>query len=230
MKEKILAAIKAKFPAINLSKKRLEAIAAKIEEKVIDDESKIDAALTTYNEYNPLAEIASTDDKIRTAEKKAKESQSAAKDDPKDKKDEPVVTTESVSDDPVMAMLKEMRNELQTLKAEKAQSTIKSKAAEALKDVPEKFWNKRALPSKDDELEAFVADVTADYQEFSKDMTAKGLSLPVPRSGTPPQGNGKGVDPSLKAAMEKMNAGKTATATPTAPVSNPYIIDTPKGV
>ena len=80
MKEKILAAIKAKFPNVNLSKKRLDAIAAKIEAK-ITDENEIDAKLDEYNDYNPLADLAKEDDRVRNLEAKAKAAQPAPKDD-----------------------------------------------------------------------------------------------------------------------------------------------------
>lgn len=224
MKEKILAAIKAKYPAINLSKKRLDLIAAKIESKVIDDETKIDAALETFNEYYPITEIAAQDDRLRNAEKKAKETTPTATE---SKKTEEPVEAPAAGDDPVMAMLKQMSSELQSLKAEKVQSTIRGKAEEMLKDVSVKYWNKRPLPEKEEDLEAWTAEVKADYAELTKDF-APGLPRPI-NGAPPPVGGAKGVDPGLKSALE---AKKTSTQQVTLPVAGTntgsvYTINTP---
>lgn len=214
MKEKILAAIKAKYPAINLSKKRLEAIAAKIEEKVIDDESKIDAALALYNEYNPLADMASNDDKLRTAEKKLKETTPAPKD-PKEKEVEtPAAQTPTTVPEDAPAYVKAMMEQmgvmskaLTGMQAEKAAGSIKSKAEAALKDVPVKFWGKRQLPTKDEELEAFIAEVNDDYKEFGAVQTEKGLSFtPKPVTGVQPNATDKKVPDELKAFFERKQA------------------------
>ncbi|WP_018629195.1 hypothetical protein [Niabella aurantiaca] len=71
MKEKIVAAIKAKFPALNLRKTRLDAIAAKLEARV-KDETEIDAAVTDFDSLFPFADIAKQDDKIAELENKLK--------------------------------------------------------------------------------------------------------------------------------------------------------------
>ena len=71
MKEKIIASIKAKFPAVNLSKARLDAIAAILEKKVTD-ENEIDAKLDEFNDYNPFADIAKQDDAMRNMQNKLK--------------------------------------------------------------------------------------------------------------------------------------------------------------
>src|SRR5688572_20144875 len=86
MKEKIIAAIKALYPAANLTKKRLDAIAAKIEARCNADETQIDAQLTIYDDYNSIVEQAKTDDRIAAAELKAKKESS--------KKDEKTPGTE----------------------------------------------------------------------------------------------------------------------------------------
>jgi hypothetical protein len=185
MKEKIIAAIKAKFPAINLSKKRLEAIAAKIETKVIDDETKIDAAIIAYDDFNPLADIAKQDDTIRNLEAKAKATPP--------KKDEPPEPPAPVITDDTPEWAKAMIEQnkilaqgLSALQGEKIAGTIRQKATDKLTGVPASYWGKRVLPDKEEELDAFVTDVQADYDAFKKDLTEQGLSvLPAPKGGLP---------------------------------------------
>ena len=211
MKEKIIAAIKAKFPTVNLSKKRLEAIAAKIESKVIDDETKIDAAIVAYDDYNPLVDIAKQDDTIRTLEAKAKAT-------PPKKDDAPTPTPAPVITDDTPEWAKAMIEQNKTLAAglaalqgEKLATTMRQKATEKLKDIPASYWGKRVIPEKEEEMEAFVADVQADYAAFKKEMTEAGISvLSVPKSGEAPDPKAAAVSPEIKAFAEKQTAQQKA--------------------
>lgn len=214
MKEKILAAIKSKFPAVNLSKARLDAIAAKIEAKVVDDESKIDAELDAYNDYNPLAETAKADDKVRGLEAKLKAPKPADPANPKADDPKP----EGVPDDApawvkqLIAQNDKLANDLAAIKGEKAADSIKGKATTLLKDVPVSYWGKRALPEKEEDLEAFVTDVTADYTAFKQEMTDAGLSvLSAPKTGGG-SGEAKAISPEIKAFAEKQNAAAAPAA------------------
>jgi hypothetical protein len=189
MKDKILAAIKAKFPKVNLSKARLDAIAAKIEKEVIDDETKIDAAIDDFNKYNPIDEIAKTDDKIRDLESKVKKPAPAKKEGDDNPNPPEQETTETPTDTPAWAKQliegnKTLAEKLAKLEGEKVANTIRGKAADQLKDIPESYWVKRALPEKEEDVETFVQDVKTDYEAFTKDLTDKGLSIPVPGSGS----------------------------------------------
>lgn len=185
MKEKILAAIKAKFPKVNLSKVRLNAIADKIITKVIDDETKIDAAIDEFNDFNPLAELAKQDDTIRNLEAKVKQAAPAKPDDkPDDKPDEKV---DLPDDTPayvkkIMEKLDSVTGELAIIKGEKVANTIKDKATELLKEIPVSYWGKRAIPDKVEDLEAFVEEVKTDYTAFTQEITNKGLEI-VPSPG-----------------------------------------------
>lgn len=211
MKEKILAAIKTKFPAVNLSKARLDAIAAKIEAKVVDDESKIDAELDAYNDYNPLAETAKADDKVRGLEAKLKAPKT---DPPAPKTDDP--KPETIPDDApswAKALIQQnetIAKELATIKGEKVAGTIKEKATTMLKDVPVSYWGKRALPEKEEDLEAFVTDVTTDYTAFKQEMTNQGLSI----LSTPKTGGGAGETKAVSAEIKAFAEKQIATAAP----------------
>lgn len=220
MKDKILAAIKAKFPGVNLSKKRLEAIAAKIELKVIDDESKIDAALATYDEYNSLAELAKQDDALRNLEAH-KKANPGKKEDPI----KPIEVVEPPLDENTPAWVKlileqnkKLSEGLAAIQGEKAQSTIRTKLTTLLsekgKEVPASYWGKRAIPEKEEELDAFVTDVQTDYSAFKKELTEQGLSvLSAPRAGqgaSAAGGGSKEVSPEI----QKFVASTQAKAVP----------------
>lgn len=207
IKEKILAAIKAKYPGINLSKKRLEQISAKIEAKVGDDETKIDAELEAYNDYNPLADIAKHDDQVRTLQAQVKPAK-------KDDKPDTETDKDDVPDDvpawakTIIQQNKTLTADLAAIKGEKVANTIREKATAQLKDVPVSYWGKRALPENEEGLEAFVTDVTNDYTTFTKEMTDKGLSvLSTPKAGSGGAGGGtdKAVSADIKNFVEKQS-------------------------
>jgi len=207
MKDKILAAIKAKFPKVNLSKTRLNAIAAKIETKVIDDETKIDAAIDEYNDFNPLSEIAKTDDKIRNLEAKKDTSAPA-------KKDEPATEDVELPDDTpawakaLIASQKATADKLAALEGDKAKGTVRAEADKLLKDIPASYWGKRALPEKVEDLEAFVEEVKTDYTTFAQEMADKGLSIvPSPGGGSGPTKVEK-IDPAVQQFIEKNTPAK----------------------
>ena len=174
MKEKIIAAIKAKFPAVNLGKKRLDAIAAKLESKVTD-ESQIDAQIDAFNDFNSIADIAKNDDKVRDLEAKLKLATP-------EKKTDTVEEPEVSADTPAWAKAliesnKTLSSKLAQIEGEKSQQTIKQKIAEQLKgkdgkdSIPEALWNKRQLPQKDEEIEAFITDVKADHATIAQSYT-----------------------------------------------------------
>lgn len=228
MKEKIIAALKAKFPAINLSKSRLEAIADRIEPKVGDDEAKIDAQLDAFNEWNPIADIAKNDDTVRDLKAKLKNAAPAPKD--KDKTDpaEPALP----DDTPAWAKAlieqnKTLSQDIAVMKGEKIRTKVQAIAAEKLKDVPEIIWSKRPIPEKEDELDAFVAEVKADYSAYQKDATEKGLSVLGPaKAGQQQQAGVKGIPAAVKQAFDKQAGnGQAQQAQPPAGKAN--YINTP---
>lgn len=208
-KDKIIAAIKAKFPAVNLSKKRLDAIADKIQEKVIDDETKIDAAIDTFNDYNSIAEIGKQDDIQRGLEKKVKEGSPKKEDKPADsgKPDQGKPTEDPDDNTPSWAKTliesnKTLAGEIAVLKGEKQANIIRSQVKAKLTEVPESYWGEWALPEKDEDVDAFVTKATEKYTAFTKELTEKGLdNIPTPGAGGT-GGSGKAVD--------KTNGGKAS--------------------
>lgn len=212
MKEKILAAIKAKFPKVNLSKARLNAIAAKIETKVIDDETKIDAAIDEFNDFNPLAEIAKNDDKIRNLEAKNPPAPAKKDDTPGKEEDQP---GELPADMPewAKALVKSnqsLQQTVATIAKKDAQTSISAKVQAAVgKDVPASYYKNWPLPEKEEDIETFVESIKTDYTAFQQEQNNAGLD------GVPPPGGGNGaatkpddtkVPDVVKQAAEKIKA------------------------
>jgi hypothetical protein len=182
MKEKILAAIKLKFPNVKLTQKRLDALAAKIEAKVKDDETKIDAALDALNEIYPIEDIAkddhahnTTEGRLKAAQKKIEEKEKTTEtdDDPAPDPDTPKWAKSLIDQN------KKLADDLASLKGEKVAADIKTKAADQLKQVgvPTSFWEGRALPEKEDALEDFVTKTTAAYDAHLQELKNQGLSV-----------------------------------------------------
>ncbi len=226
-KPETLAAIKAKFPAVNLRPKRLTAIADKLETKVTDDFT-LDAAIDQFNDFNPIADIAKADDREAELQKKLKESKTTPPKD-EDKTDDPIVPDENM---PAWAKLivdqnKQLASSLQTLQAEKIQGTIRQKATDALKEVPASYWGKRAIPEKEEDLEAFVTDVKTDYSAFTKELTEQGIKvMPMPKSGAQPEQGSKAVSAEVKNFMATTPKPQPAAGAAT-PAAKPSFINTP---
>ncbi len=206
MKEKIKARLKVKYPGVNLSNKRLDAIADKIEKKVATDadDAAIDTALDTMNDYHSFADIAKDDDRMRTLE--------AAK--PKDEpKPDPAKPDQAkpADDMPEWAKAlveqnKQMAATLQGFQTEKQQKSIaeKVKGHEKLKDIKPSFYQNWTLPAKDEEVDAFVDKVVADHTAFVQENNftqAQGFPIPPKSSG----GAGAKVDPAVVAFAKQQN-------------------------
>jgi hypothetical protein len=110
--------------------------------------------------------------------------------DTEDNDDPPPVkpTSKKKADEPP-AWAKSLIDQVSTLTKEKVQTSLQTKAAEKLKDVPPKYYAGRALPEKEEDLDAFVDLVKADYTEFKQDLINQGL---MSASGAPAGGSGGG--------------------------------------
>jgi hypothetical protein len=230
-KPETVAAIKAKFPGANLSKKRLEQIADKLETK-ITEENDVNAAIDAYNEYNSILEIAKNDDRMRQLEKDlAAAKKSPSGDQPPTDKDDSADADQPKWVKDLMANQQRLAAELDAFKTEKSQQSIHGKASSALADVPGSFWNKRALPGKEDEVEGFVAEVRADYDAFMKENTEAGINMiPVPGAGkTNSPAGPKGISPSIKALFPENKGTQPAPALNPAMGKN-YTLDNPQSL
>ncbi|HTE08102.1 MAG TPA: hypothetical protein VK628_05030, partial [Flavitalea sp.] len=119
---------------------------------------------------------------------------------------EPLGTPPPPADD-TPAWAKALMQEVQTLKAEKTQNTIREKATGLLKDkVPVSYWEEFAIPDKEEDLPGFAERVTTKFNAFVQEQTDKGLStMGQPRSAAAGGNNGHKVDPGLLKFLDKKN-------------------------
>lgn len=191
MKQKIIAAIKAKYPNANLSNIRFDEITAKIIKKVADDETKIDAAIDDFNEYNDIIDLAKTDDTIRDL--KAKKPATEKKDG-EDSKDPKPADDATDKDTPEWAKKlfqsnQDLMNKVTNLEKEKGAVTIRQKVTDSLKEIPVNYWAKRLMPEKDEDIEVFTKDVQNDYTQFQQDLKDQGISMQTTPGGSTKGGN-----------------------------------------
>jgi hypothetical protein len=210
MREKILAQLVTKYPGV--SKQALGLIADKLAKKVTE-ESGIEQSITDFDNAVSITEYAAElqregDRRVGDAKKeweKKKPKPAAGNDKTETNTDDP-----PPSGDDAPAWAKTLMQQVQTLTAEKMQGSIKSKVAEKLKDkVPEKFYGKWALPSKEEDIETFVSTVEKDWTDFKQEQVNAGLMSATPPAGGGGSGGSKGgpgdakVDADIKAWGEK---------------------------
>lgn len=179
LKEQIISQLKSKFPGVNLSKVRIDAIADKLAAK-ITEESEIDGKLDELNELFPFAEIAKQDDRLRTLEAKNKPVQQPQP------QPEP---SPAPSDDPVAKKLAEMEAKLQAFEREKQQAKLQETFTKKLseKKIPAQLAKGRTIESEE-QLEAVITEIESDYTALKQQLINDGLSTssqPVAASASP---------------------------------------------
>lgn len=208
MREKILAKLHEKFAG--LSKNALGLIADKLAKKVTE-ESGIDQAIMDFDNAVGVKDFA--DDLQRESDRRVTEAQKEwEKKNPKPptppKTDEPPKPGEDIP-----AWAKALTDQISTLTREKVQTSIRSKAAELLKEVPESYWKGRALPEKEEDLQGFVDTVNKDYGDFKQSLIDQGLMAATPPSGGGTGNPGKGanekqLDAEIQGWASSKDAGK----------------------
>lgn len=203
MKEKILAQLKAKFSGV--SQKALGLIADKLAKKVTE-ESGIEQAITDFDNAVGITDFAA--DLQREGDSRVTEAQKEW-DKKNPKPATPPKTEEIPKGDDIPAWAKTLTDQIATLTKEKAQTSIRSKAAEQLKDIPETFWKRAAVPETEDGLTEFVDSIKADYSSFQQGLIDKGLmNATAPAGGGAGGGDGAGG----KADAKKLDADIAAWA------------------
>lgn len=205
MLETFKARLKAKATAAgaNLSQKRIDAIADKLNKKYPDitDEAEHDTHIEDLYDADTLKEMASFDDHNRSkAAKEEAERKKKEKEDVDRKKSE-----EGKNDSPdepawFKAFREKTEAELGAIRAEKTQSTIKQQIAAKLKDVPADFYEEWALPSDETGIDAFTEKVTTKYGAIEQGLREKGLL------NTKPSGGSKGGGGNGKASTEEIKS------------------------
>ncbi|MBC7948663.1 MAG: hypothetical protein H7Y42_12320 [Chitinophagaceae bacterium] len=182
---------KTKAAGVNLSQKRIDAYADRLHKKNPDvkEEAEHDTLIDALDELVIFKEVAKEDDQLRTLEAKVKAIPPAPEkkdddaddddddidDDSQGDKDKKDTAKDKKSKARTPKWAQELRDEIRSLKSEKSQSTIRTKISEKLKDdegnpkVPERFYSKRPLPEKEEDIDTWVEEVSTDWTELTKD-------------------------------------------------------------
>lgn len=179
-KKQIAEKFKAKFPKVNLTKVRLNAIIDKLDLK-IEDEETIDEKLDELNDVVSFEDIAKQDDKIRDLEaKKAK----TKGEEPKEDEDE---VTESDDAPAWFKAYQEKTDKLMNaIVGDKVATGRKAQLEAKLKEAPEAFkaMQLKALGrmqfENDDEFSSFLEEVEQDASAFIQSEADKGLGNDKP--------------------------------------------------
>lgn len=186
MLETFKVRLKAKSTAAgaNLSQKRIDAIADRLNKKFPDlkEETEHDEQIDVFYEPEDFKELATVDDYQRTKEakekkdkeRKAKEKAEKSKSKEKEKSaDDDEEEEEESGDDKMPSWFKPFADKLEVIdKKDKTQSLHqKLKEHEKLKDVPEDFWSERKMPETDDEIEGFVEKASTQWSKIAPTPT-----------------------------------------------------------
>lgn len=193
-KAKVKERLKAKFPGVNLSQKRIDAIADKLKLPEDSEDDAIDERLDELNDVFSFADMAKNDDRLRTeeAEKKKKEQQDnptpkPSEEDPKPDPNQPVDIAKIVA-----AAIAPLVEKINSIEADKVGGSRKSQLEAKLKDVNPKFKDTvlknfgRMKFEKDEDFDAFLEEVEEDAKEFVQGEANEelgGFKTPVQSKG-----------------------------------------------
>lgn len=181
--DKIKERLRVLFPKANLSKHRLDAIAAKLASKPEDEatDDQVDEIISDYNEVIDFEQIARDDDRIRTLEAARK-----PKPAPKSEMEEG-----PKPDDDAPAWAKALQQEIASLKAERTQETIAQRfnSDPRVKNIPE-FIRKGYIPQDEDDFETKVTELSNEYKGFAEKNKLQSYPNDVPANGTPDRKTG----------------------------------------
>lgn len=187
LKKEIIALLKTKFPGVQLSAARVEAIATKIDAKITTAE-EIEAKLDEANELFPFADIAKQDDRIRSLEEEAKKKKPADEKGDNPKKEEP-----KVDETPTEKMLREaldgiksLTSEVASIKGEKVTNTRRATYLESLKGTSKEYQERemkkfdRMKFETDEEFNEFLTEAKELHADAIQDDALDGVGNDKP--------------------------------------------------
>ena len=199
--------LKAKSVGVNLSNKRQDAIAAFIDAKISTVE-EIEAALNTYAEYRPFADIAKEDDRERLAETKTAQEKEAARlkaiaeGKPEPVNEDPNETAQDRLLKQILEQNKALFGEIATIKGEKVTNTRRELYAKVLEGKDPVFVASE-LKKFDKMAFADDADFSNTLADFTQDITNSGLGGDRVQSGLSNMPNGK-IKPATKDELDSV--------------------------
>lgn len=202
LKQLVLQALKPKVKAFGFDKKEVESAAATIAdnlqlaEEASDEEKQtaIDAAVEAAVPFLALSQQAVTRIVNAKPPKDEPKDEPDPKDPPKNPKDKDEMPAYMKAFlDAQNASMKELKDELAAMKAEKAATSRKARLEEVLKDTG--AFGKSTLRqfermsfADEDAFDAFLSEVKDDLKTLNQERTDAGLSA----LGNPPSAGGKG--------------------------------------
>lgn len=195
--------------AKSLSTARVDEIAAKIATKVTE-EGQIADAITLFNDYNPLSDIAKADDHARAAEafKKKQEEAKKASESAAEGQDGKSKEGEDEAPSWFKKYVEMTDAKIDGLLKEKVISSRESRLAELLKDAPESYRTKQLKAFKkmqfasDEDFEAHLEEEKADYANFAQELDNSKLGKDRPHGGVGGVGlKDDEVSPAVKALV-----------------------------
>lgn len=203
IKKLIRALLQSKFGGVQLSDARVEQLAKRLE-GLVETEEELETRLTALDEALPFADIAKEDDRIRSLEAAAKAKKPVAKKPvEREEEDEP---GEDNKDSELLALLKEMKNEISSIKGEKIVSDRRSAILAKLKGADEAYTNKvvrdfgRMSFADDEAFEEYLGDVEKDFTEHAQSQAESKLGNDAPYFGVGKDGKTK------EASKEELDA------------------------
>lgn len=202
MKEKLLQALKTKYKNLGLSEKILEQIAANLE-VITTEETQIETAVAGVE--NLLKSFQSEADRIRTEAAKPK-TDPKKDEDKKDPEPEPKPASDEV---PAWAKSliesnKTLTEKLSQIESGKTKDTRLSILEGKIKDAPKAIKDKlikdfsRMTFEKDEDFETYLTETEADLSSLSQELSDKGVSSFVPKTGA----SGKNIKEATKEEVE----------------------------
>lgn len=205
IKDTIKALLQSKFGGVQLSDARIEQFAKSLEGKVTTEEELL-SRLEAFNELQSFASMRAEDDRARSAQaeiEKLKNKKPASEEKPEEKVEE----EDKNKDSELLALLKEMKNEISSIKGEKVITDRRSIIQAKLKDASEEYANKvlrdfgRMSFATDEDFTAYLADVETDFATHVQTEAESKLGKDVPYSGI----GGAGLkDNEVSPAMKEM--------------------------
>lgn len=193
LKAKIKARLKAKFSGVNLSTKRIDAIADKLKLEEDAEDDAIDERLDELNEIFSFAEMAKNDDRLRTLEAKQKPPKKEDDNDEPDSPADPKKPTDPEMPAWAKALVdsnKALAEKLERLESGKTADTRKQTLEGKLKDVDPKFKSTalkafgRMKFESDEDFETYLSEIEEDAKEFALQTQTDDIGLSRPLLGS----------------------------------------------
>lgn len=190
LKKEIIALLKTKFPGVQLSAARVEAIATKIDAKITTAD-EIEAKLDEANELFPFADIAKQDDRIRSLEEEAKKKKPEPNPVPANPAPNPDPNNNDDKDTPPWAKSliesqKALANDLSALKGEKVTNTRRATYLESLKGTSKEYQERemkkfdRMKFETDEEFNEFLTEAKELHADAIQDDALDGVGNDKP--------------------------------------------------